>query len=92
VVDAFAARIDEIDAPLGAFHTLRVGRARSGGAEAAWRRGEPSGALCGRRATASRLLSERTSFNRGRRSTSYTTLPAGMAARHRPRLGYPSGV
>jgi aspartyl-tRNA(Asn)/glutamyl-tRNA(Gln) amidotransferase subunit A len=49
LVDALAARIDELDAPLGAFQALCIDRAREEAreAEAAWSRGEPSGPLCG---------------------------------------------
>jgi aspartyl-tRNA(Asn)/glutamyl-tRNA(Gln) amidotransferase subunit A len=49
VVDALAARIDERDAPLGAFRALCVDRARGEArlAEAAWGRDEPHGPLCG---------------------------------------------
>ena len=49
VVDDLAARIDRLDARLGAFRALCLERAREEArrAEAAWGRREPSGPLCG---------------------------------------------
>jgi aspartyl-tRNA(Asn)/glutamyl-tRNA(Gln) amidotransferase subunit A len=49
VVDTLVARIESEDASLGAFRATCIERARAEArrAEAAWRRGEPSGPLCG---------------------------------------------